>query len=576
MCIRDRYQRRVHGGGCYLVLNSKRMQRSMKESMATMSRIGASLNCGNHPDVKASFFCNACDDMVCKDCMGDHSGHSQKMLPLKSTLDFVNGRANKQINALSKMITTLRTKLADAEASPLLRGSTGFKRDISTQLESIKRKVISRIEELFDNLISELDSEMRGANDDKRASVFETFNDEYLRNIRELERVLTMLNGQTEFDLGFFKEIVEPKYFDKFKKMEELYESSLEQMERELGEDGADPATRGGSRVVIMNPYLQTTIVGVVKSLLEKRNFLCEGHYALNTYYPPVEKNLHWFEWKTKNLHLYSLERKDYIRVELDIGFFIPEFARSVATAHGHIFLVGGRNPVTKKNVRSVYVYNSSLSRTKLYEMKDLKVTGRGDHILVYCNNKLFVIGGKDENNESTLKCERYDIGANKWEEIDQLTEPRVAGTGAVVDEKFIYVVGGTSKISSICESIERYSIANDKWSQIKIRLADSLLNSRIFGRLSTALQIGQSKLLIAGGMNLNSQATKSAFVLDLATNSLDKFVELPFESIFTEPPVFNTKRGYLTSLINKKDGSISWNTRQVFVVSEENITILS
>lgn len=55
-------------------------------------------------------------------------------------------------------------------------------------------------------------------------------------------------------------------------------------------------------------------------------------------------KNVHYFEWGSKYIHFYEVEKLTQQKVCLDIEFNIPKFCRTVVTDEGRIFCIGGRH----------------------------------------------------------------------------------------------------------------------------------------------------------------------------------------------------------------------------------------
>jgi uncharacterized coiled-coil DUF342 family protein len=69
----------------------------------------------------------------------------------------------------------------------------------------------------------------------------------------------------------------------------------------------------------------------------EKFSELLQNAFILKKSYTS-SKNVHYFEWGTKHIHFYEVEKLTSIKVTLNIDFNIPKFCRTVVTDEGRIF----------------------------------------------------------------------------------------------------------------------------------------------------------------------------------------------------------------------------------------------
>jgi uncharacterized coiled-coil DUF342 family protein len=75
----------------------------------------------------------------------------------------------------------------------------------------------------------------------------------------------------------------------------------------------------------------------------EKFSELLQNTFILKKSYTSA-KNVHYFEWGSKYIHFYEVEKLTQQRVTLNIDFNIPKFCRTVVTDEGRIFCIGGRH----------------------------------------------------------------------------------------------------------------------------------------------------------------------------------------------------------------------------------------
>ena len=55
-------------------------------------------------------------------------------------------------------------------------------------------------------------------------------------------------------------------------------------------------------------------------------------------------KFVHYFEWGSRNIHFFDVEKMKQSKITLSIDFNIPKFCRTVVTDEGKIFCIGGRH----------------------------------------------------------------------------------------------------------------------------------------------------------------------------------------------------------------------------------------
>jgi hypothetical protein len=88
----------------------------------------------------------------------------------------------------------------------------------------------------------------------------------------------------------------------------------------------------------------------------------------------------------------------------------------------------------------------------------------RSGHQLAHLHRKfefqtkdyIYAIGSKYPD-ETSKKCEVYDISKNKWLEIGDLNQSRHYHTVTVLENRYLYAVGGRDSLTeSPLESIER------------------------------------------------------------------------------------------------------------------------
>lgn len=78
-------------------------------------------------------------------------------------------------------------------------------------------------------------------------------------------------------------------------------------------------------------------------NVVEKFSELLQNTFILKKSYSS-SKFVHYFEWGTKNIHFFDVEKQAPHKVLLKNDFNIPKFCRTVVTDEGRVFCIGGRH----------------------------------------------------------------------------------------------------------------------------------------------------------------------------------------------------------------------------------------
>jgi hypothetical protein len=78
-------------------------------------------------------------------------------------------------------------------------------------------------------------------------------------------------------------------------------------------------------------------------NVVEKFSELLQNTFILKKSYSS-SKFVHYFEWGTKNIHFYDVDKMLSHKVQLKNDFNIPKFCRTVVTDEGRVFCIGGRH----------------------------------------------------------------------------------------------------------------------------------------------------------------------------------------------------------------------------------------
>jgi len=139
--------------------------------------------------------------------------------------------------------------------------------------------------------------------------------------------------------------------------------------------------------------------------VIEKFGELLHNTFILKKSYSS-SKFVHYFEWGSKNIHFFDVDKVVSHKVNLNNTFSIPKFCRTVVTDEGRVFCIGGRH---QDNMCCDWMMEYIESKSEL-EYKSPLLFKRSDFTALYSERGLiFVIGGNDAKSFYTA-CEKYDI----------------------------------------------------------------------------------------------------------------------------------------------------------------------
>ena len=134
----------------------------------------------------------------------------------------------------------------------------------------------------------------------------------------------------------------------------------------------------------------------------------------------------------------------------------------------------------------------------------------RSGHQLAHLHRKfeyqtrdyIYAVGSKYPD-ETSKKCEVYDISKNKWMEIGELNQSRHYHSITVLENRYLYVIGGRDSLTEApLESIERLdgfsnSLESQKWDLIQLINKDQLWTAR---DTLGSFALNDTEILVFGG----------------------------------------------------------------------------
>ncbi len=232
---------------------------------------------------------------------------------------------------------------------------------------------------------------------------------------------------------------------------------------------------------------------------------------------------MHYFEWGSKFIHFYDVEKLAQFKVQLEIDFKIPKFCRTVVTDEGRIFCIGGRH---QDNVCCDWMLEfQETDHLKTLIYRSPLLFRRSDFTALYSERGLiYVIGGNDAKSFYTA-CEKYDIQNDTWSRIADLNVARDSAASCIINNKYIYVFSGRTKFEKkeITDTIEMYDIDLNHWKMV------SLSPKSVWTAcdLAMCMPIDNKTILLFGGFDKTSR-TQECFYYHMDTNHMEKTTGLP------------------------------------------------
>ncbi|CAI2364622.1 unnamed protein product [Moneuplotes crassus] len=252
----------------------------------------------------------------------------------------------------------------------------------------------------------------------------------------------------------------------------------------------------------------------------DKFSELLQNTFILKKSYTS-SKNVHYFEWGTKHIHFYEVEKQNSEKVTLSIDFNIPKFCRTVVTDEGRIFCIGGRH---QDNVCCDWMLEY-LDNEKSLVYRSPLLFRRSDFTALYSERGLiYVIGGNDAKSFYTA-CEKYDIQNDTWSRIADLNVARDSAASCIINNKYIYVFSGRTKFEKkeITDTIEMYDIDLNLWRMVNLNPSSTWIACD----LAMCMPIDTKTILLFGGFDKTAR-TQDCFYFHIDSNLMEKTNSLP------------------------------------------------
>jgi len=208
-----------------------------------------------------------------------------------------------------------------------------------------------------------------------------------------------------------------------------------------------------------------------------------------------------------------------------------PRYGACSAKLGNNIYIIGGVEhdsyENTEKVSKVVEMYNTETNSwdRNIGELDEKRYNATA----VAFNEKIYVFGGKEKQNEWVDDIEVYDPVLNKWEEVEpEMLEGR-EGAAAVVHENKIYLIGGIDSHGTYLNKVDIFDPQINQWSTSPFRLNDQRAFFSAVSINDTVYVLGgffpdpinQVEKLIPGSgwQSINSMSTQRASFAACAIN---------------------------------------------------------
>ena len=241
------------------------------------------------------------------------------------------------------------------------------------------------------------------------------------------------------------------------------------------------------------------------------RNYVNENNIYIN-----LKDVYYWFEYGGKSIAEFKIKEKDknnptnkweYLPKKNIFNFPYHYILVYVDEKYGY-YLLGGCDP------DNCYQFRNGIISKKT-NMSILR------SFMAVISNDLFIfaIGGFDSKEKCQVSSiEIYDVEKDQWKTglLQDLNIPRSQSTALLFNGSNIYVFGGFNLNYGTLNSIELIDIENKQTSLLNLKMLIPL-------RRFNCLKISEEKVLLLGGLTINTKNNNQCFCVNLKDNTIEE-----------------------------------------------------
>lgn len=237
---------------------------------------------------------------------------------------------------------------------------------------------------------------------------------------------------------------------------------------------------------------------------------------------------------------IYDFEVDAYENRKIIGDVIIPRWSGFVVLNDGSVFISGGKENKETGAKSSAFLLRLSTGETQHLPSM---LNGHSSHISLLVGRQIFVLGGKNQSNNTHNCCEVFNLQSQVWSPIASMNFGRTCASGVHYAGR-IYVLGGYQ--ASVDNSIEEYTLATDSWTLLPLRLPEKLWQH-------SSLLISPNQVLIFGGECPSDEAHRMSYIYDLENQTFYGFVPIPIRHNWLFFWLQVVKRGHYVYAMNKE-----------------------
>ena len=213
------------------------------------------------------------------------------------------------------------------------------------------------------------------------------------------------------------------------------------------------------------------------------------------------------------------------------------------------IFISGGKS-------KSKFSYSNKFIilkwSTEKIEYNDTLPERKAYHSTIYFDNKLYLIGGVNNDNKVSKECWVFSLKEKKWQDLPSLNRARANCSLCIYNNKDLYAFRGRDD-NDVIDTIEYIKLYDDRpfWKMIKPKDLGFVWNS---AQNSLAMAIDKNKILILGGEDMNGNLFDDTFLFEINTKKVYKGIDLALKAAFKSQGCINHGKYYCADFKNEEN----------------------
>lgn len=219
--------------------------------------------------------------------------------------------------------------------------------------------------------------------------------------------------------------------------------------------------------------------------------------------------------------------KHELVRQDAPRGVDFFNYSGTVMKNESTIIVCGGINHALNNITKKCYELNlKTMTATALPEM----VRERYTFPIVYKNNKIYVLGGRQYGNDDVSIinfCEVFSYETRQWTSIAPMNKRRCTASCFVYNDQ-IWIVGGYSGPTHRTRKIEKYNEKEDCWETVPFKLYAG------FDAANLLTTDEPDQFIVLGGKYAND-SSKSVFKYDMASKTVLNISKLHYSNLITK-----------------------------------------